>query len=136
MSHHEVGPVCPSCEEKLEQAHPRLAEWFRTKIKPTWADAHIAWSYRDQANQDEAYAEGKSKLQYPHSPHNATEGEKPCARALDLFQMPKAGSALFPVGWYKDIALNCQAWGEPIVWGGMFTHLGDFDHFQLSKSVE
>lgn len=127
---HEPGDKCPSCEEKLTQADPRLAAWFET-VKARFKDAHISWSFRDEKSQDEAFAAGKSALKWPDSAHNHMEGSQPMAQALDLFQLSTQGNAIYNPGWFR--AINEFSQGAGLVWGGQFRSLGDFDHWQLKK---
>lgn len=129
MNHHQAGMVCPLCEDKLEQAHPFLRDWFR-RVKTQYPDVHVSWSYRDQAAQEAAFKEGMTKLHYPNSAHNVTKDGVPCAMALDLFQIEEDGIATFSPIFYLKLADQIAQSGEPIFWGGRWTHLGDRDHFQ------
>lgn len=132
MLHHNEEPKCPNCEEKLFNTHPVLVEWYR-RVKAKYPSVHIAWSFRGQADQEEAVKEGKSELHYPMSAHNKTDDKGiPCARALDLFQIDDDGVARFSPMFYAKIADDCEQSHEPIKWGGHWKNLGDRDHFQLS----
>lgn len=130
--HTNSTPTCASCEKKLLQAHPLLAEWFRDKIKPNYPDCHISWSYRGQADQEKAFIERKSALRFPLSMHNKSDDQgNPCSLALDLFELDYHGMACWHWKYFRDIATFCEKENMPIFWGGHWKKLGDFDHFQL-----
>lgn len=133
MIHHKNGiPECPMCEDKLKYADPLLAKWFRECVKPAFPLAHISWSYRGKTEQDDAFKEGKSKLKFPQSQHNATDSDgKPCARALDLFELELGGMACWAWGFFRDIAMATRNFEVPILWGGNWPALQDADHFEL-----
>lgn len=126
MSHHTSDPVCPLCEEKLAQADAALQSWFREKIKPGFPDAHISWSFRNQADQEQAYADGKTKAHWPNSKHNHMP-----SLALDLFQIDEDGKALWSPKFFFEVDEVTQRSGSPIRWGGTFRTIGDKDHFEL-----
>lgn len=131
MSHHTHDPVCPSCTEKLQTAHPYLAEWFR-KLKGRYLNAHVSWAYRGAEDQEQFFKEGKTHCHYPNSAHNKTKPDgTPCAMALDLFQLDDDGVARFAPLWYAKVNTENEANHEPIAWGGKFKSLGDGDHFEL-----
>lgn len=133
MSHHEQGPNCPLCAEKLATAHEKLQEWFDTFVKPAFPECHVSWAYRDQTNQEECFKAGKSKLHFPMSPHNKSDDQgNPCSLALDLFLIDStSGDARFPIRWYHSLYELCQKRAQPIEWGGNFKSIHDFDHYQL-----
>jgi hypothetical protein len=123
---------CPACERKLLDAHSDLALWFREQVKPAFAQAHISWSYRGKADQEKFFLDGRTKLHFPNSAHNKTNSDgKPCALALDLFELDYNGIARWAWGFFRDIAEAAQKTRYPIFWGGHWTHLSDADHFQL-----
>lgn len=131
---HQKGSICPSCEEKLREGHPTLGYAFHT-LKEHFPEVHLSWVFRDQVYQDQAYIEGKSKLKWPQSSHNAMRGKKPCSRAMDLFRLMEDGTAHFEEGWYKLIWKLAQELDLPLLWGGNFLTLADSNHFQLTKDV-
>ncbi len=133
MRVHTDGPVCAGCEKKLMQADPRIAKWFRERVKPLKPDCHISWSFRGKEDQEEAVREGKSEKPWPSSAHNAIQNGKPCSRALDLFQSVD-GKALFPMRYFREICDDADAAGVPIRWGGRFRSLGDACHFEWNES--
>lgn len=128
--HHTSDRVCPSCEAKLLTAEPALGEWFR-RLKARYINVHIAWAYRGAEDQEQAFRDRKSNCHYPDSPHNKTKDGKPCSIALDLFQEDEDGVARFSKDFYAKVNAENLANHEPLIWGGDFKTLGDFDHFQL-----
>ena len=135
MHHNVDDPVCWSCENKAQQAHPYLIGWFHD-IKKKYPTIHIAWSYRGVEDQEKAFDEGKSRVHYPNSAHNYVIDGKPCSLALDLFLIDLDGCARFPSPFYKKLADENLAERLPIKWGGNFTTIADHDHFEVSKDVQ
>lgn len=131
MSHHTQDTACPLCEEKLETAHPDLAAWYRTSVKPAHPDAHISWAWRGEQDQERAFEDGKTQLRWPRSPHNHMADGKPCSYALDLFEIDDTYQALFRPKFYVQINDENEIAQLPIQWGGKWKRLGDGDHFQL-----
>lgn len=130
---HTADAICLLCQEKLSQANSYLQEWF-DKVKKSYPDIHISWSFRDQASQDEAFATGHSKFKWPTSSHNAMVGGKPCAAALDLFQLDLDGRAVFNPIFYTKLSEQCVKDQDEIIWGGHFRSISDLDHFQYNPS--
>jgi hypothetical protein len=132
MKTHSDGAVCPGCEIKLRDAHGDIQRWFREEIKPMFQDCHVSWSFRGKIEQNQAVAEGKSKLPWPLSAHNKSDDQgNPCSLAVDLFELSSNGMASWSWKYFKEIADHTKARGFPIVWGGDFKTLGDSDHFQF-----
>lgn len=135
MSKHTNDVIdCPSCLEKLIIAHPDLVKWFKEEVKPKYPDCHVSWSYRDKISQNQAVAEGKSRLAFPLSAHNhqLLDGT-PQSLAIDLFKIASNGMACWEYKYFKDIATMASYSATPIKWGGAWAHLGDFDHYELQK---
>lgn len=124
--HHSSDAECPLCEFKLSQAHGRLAEWYR-QVKAKYPNVHVSWSYRGPEDQDKAFFDGKSTLRYPDSKHNKMQDQKPCAEALDLFQIDEDGVARFSPAFYAKVAEEFKG----MRWGGTFRSLEDKDHFEI-----
>lgn len=129
IPHHTSDPVCALCEEKLKLAHPELAKWFRD-VKSRHPDVHVSWSYRDQASQQEAFEEGKSKLQFPMSAHNKTP-----TLALDIFQIDDAGKPKWDPIFNAKLNEESLSLGYALRWGGNFKSLGDSDHFEIEAGI-
>ena len=68
----------------LETCDPRLQAVFNEVIKHF--DCSVICGYRNEADQNDAFAKGRSKLKFPHGNHN-----KSPSRAVDV--MP------YPVNW-------------------------------------
>lgn len=136
MSYHHVEGVasCPLCELKLKDAHPLMVGFFRDYVKAKFPQAHISWTFRDEKNQNDCFASGKSKLRWPLSKHNALADGKPCARAIDLFMIVK-GQALWPESFFRQVADLCEEEELPIYWGGNWKKFPDGDHFELLCSI-
>lgn len=132
--HHIEGATCPLCEDKLMGAHAYLQDWFRRK-KTEYTNLHIAWAYRDFADQEQAFADKKSNAHWPLSPHNHTEQSKPCSLALDLFLIDEDFEARFPILFYSKLNAENIANRDLVIWGGNFKHLKDDDHFEYSGSI-
>jgi hypothetical protein len=134
MPFHKSGPSCPGCDKKKAEAHLELAQWFDL-VKQKYENAHISWAYRGMEDQEQCVRMGRSKLNYPKSPHNKCNADgKPEARALDLFQIDSQGKAKFDPIWYARIADEAEKTSAPIRWGGTFKTLGDYDHFELKST--
>jgi hypothetical protein len=132
--HHTDDPVCPLCEAKLQQAHSYLQGFFREK-KKKYSNLHVSWSFRNKVEQEQAYLDGKTRAHFPKSPHNKMKDGKPCAEALDLFQIDEDGVARFSPLFYVKLSHECEEDKLPIVWGGNFKKLHDYDHFELDKKA-
>jgi len=129
MKHANGNPECPSCEQKLTQAHADLVAWYRT-VKAAHPDCHISWSYRGKEDQEKAFSDRKSKLHFPMSAHNKSDDHgNPCSMALDLFRLDPGGQACWEWKYFNTIADECTQSGAAIFWGGHWEKLGDFDHF-------
>ncbi len=113
-------------ELRLSTCDPRLQLVAREAIKRI--DFVVLCGHRGQEAQDEAVAQGKSKLRWPHSRHNRTP-----AAAMDL--------APYPLDWqdtdgFKRLAevilQVARELGVAMEWGGDWPALKDMDHFQLA----
>ena len=124
--HHTNDIECPLCNEKLKDAHLTLQDWFKS-LRASDTTLHVSWSYRDEANQEQAFNDGKSKCHFPDSPHN-----KIPSLAIDLFII-EDGIAKWPYDKFKEIADHIKDSGNAIIWGGDFKSIGDADHYQISE---
>ncbi|MBK6881287.1 MAG: M15 family metallopeptidase [Elusimicrobia bacterium] len=75
-------------KKELATAHPDLQRLFNAVIEKI--DCAVICGHRGHADQDKAFAEGKSKLEWPNSKHN-----KVPALAVDVVP--------FPIDW-NDLA--------------------------------
>lgn len=129
---HQSGISCGLCDAKLAQVHDDLGAWFRA-AKLKWQNMHISWGFRDQLAQDRAFKDGASFLVWPHSAHNYMIGTRPCALALDIFQIDEDGIARFEYLFNKTLwEWTTRDYGsKSLLWGGHFKKLGDSGHFEL-----
>lgn len=132
---HQNEEVCTGCEKKLEQADPRIARWFRERVKPLKPDAHIAWAFRGPDDQRMEFLEGRSQLDWPHSKHNAMNDGRPAALALDLFRLA-GNSAEYSMSFFYAIWEDAEKAGIPLRWGGKFKTLGDATHFEWNEDSD
>jgi hypothetical protein len=123
--------VCELCSLKLTQADSYLANWFNDKVKTAYPDAHVSWSFRNRAQQNDCVSDGKSKEPWPTSKHNFTINGLPHSLALDLFQIDDSGRAVWDEAFFRAVNEMNEKAGLPIVWGGTFKMLHDLDHFQI-----
>lgn len=129
-----IGP-CPSCEQKLLQAHPLVVEWFNTVVKPAHQDAHISCTWRNKQDQELAFLNGASQLHWPLSDHNKTDDQgNPCALAVDLFELDFNSVARLSWKFFKTIADETEKSTFKIKWGGYYKTLGDAAHFGIDIS--
>lgn len=112
-----------------------MVTWFR-ETKARHGEMHCAWAYRDRADQELAFVQRKSNAHYPFGPHNRVNSitQEPESKALDIFQIDPSGKAIFDPMFCAKINAENEAAGVPIQWGGKFTKLGDYDHFQLADT--
>jgi peptidoglycan L-alanyl-D-glutamate endopeptidase CwlK len=88
---------------RLKTCHPDLRVLFGHVIQGY--DCTIVCGHRDKEAQDQAFAEGKSKLKYPRSKHNKTP-----SWAVDAAPYEKTGidwskcQMLFFAGYVKGVA--------------------------------
>ncbi len=114
---------------QLRTCHPDLVRLFAAVIERT--DCTIICGHRNKADQDQAFAGGKSKLKWPKSRHNSLPSQ-----AVDVVP--------YPIDWnnhqrFEELAVivkECAAQlGIAITWGGDWTSFRDLPHWELSKPV-
>ncbi len=110
---------------RLKTCHQDLQDICHELIK--YADFTVLCGFRGEAEQDEAYSKGVSKLKWPNSKHN-----KFPSLAVDI--------APYPIDWNNHVAFEQLAKqfcnialekGIKVTWGGTFTKLRDLPHFEL-----
>jgi peptidoglycan L-alanyl-D-glutamate endopeptidase CwlK len=111
---------------KLATCDKRLQLICNEAIKEI--DFSVLCGHRSEVSQDKAYRTGKSQLNWPDSKHN-----KQPSLAVDV--------APYPIDW-KDIARFyglagifmkvALSNGIDITWGGHWSNLRDYGHFELS----
>ena len=112
--------------ERLATAHPDLQRLFNDVIQSQ--DCSILVGYRGEADQNLVCAAGKSNAPWPTSKHNCQP-----SHAVD--------AAPYPVDWadinrFREFGSfvkgRAAELGIAIRWGGDFTTLKDYDHFELA----
>lgn len=129
---HTSDPQCPLCLHKLTESHLAMRDWFLW-VKSIYPEAHVSCAFRDQAKQREEYIAGRSMLDWPMSKHNYTQEGQPCSLALDIFLINSEGKAVFSAEWCRQIYEHTMDEKFPIKWGGNFTKLKDYVHFELDE---
>jgi len=119
-----------SSQDKLDTCNSELIRLFNEVIKHR--DCTIICGRRDKQAQDKAYADGKSKVEYPRSFHNRFPSravdvapyfkEKPHIRWDDVDSFREFGNFVLGVAAVLNI---------PIEWGGHWKEFFDGVHFQL-----
>ena len=115
---------------RLNTCHPKIIRVLEEAIKHN--DFSVICGHRGEAEQNEAFNKGTSKLKWPDSKHNSAP-----SRAVDI--------APYPVDW-KDLkrfyflaglvlGLATQM-GIKLAWGGFWKSFPDFPHFELDESEE
>lgn len=112
--------------DRLMTCDTRLQDVVRAAAKRY--DFIVLCGHRGQEDQERAFAEGKSRLHFPHSKHNTTP-----SLAVDL--------APFPINWddvlrfdhLSTVMLEEAAKLQvPLEWGGTcFPHFVDKPHYQI-----
>ncbi len=125
--------------ERLKGVDGRLV----TIIFALHTDVAVICGRRGKAAQDQAFSEGRSKLKYPYSMHNAEEPD--LSEAVDLCPWPidwtDVEAFCVLAGAVKQVAAEK---GFEIRWGGDWDSDGsttdesfrDYGHFELAKKKE
>lgn len=114
---------CPRCAMILKDAHPVLRA-FAATFRRDNHDAHVAWTYRGERDQNAAFATGKSHARFGESPHNYSP-----SLALDWFRLLHTG-ADWGAPWFRDV-LAPAVHAAGLVWGGDFKSIHDLPHVEL-----
>lgn len=119
--------------ERLATCHPKLQALMNEVIK--YEDCVILCGHRGQAEQDQAFRDGKSKLKWPQGKHNTLP-----SNAVDI--------APYPLDWNDSLAFArlagyvqavADSMGIAVRWGGDWNKNGkskderflDLVHFEL-----
>lgn len=122
--------------EKLSTCHDALQDICLEAIKQI--DFAVICGHRTEADQNKAFAEGKSKLQYPNSKHNKTP-----SLAVDLAPVKYRDSKVY-IDWedielFKKLAAHvlriAAEKGILLVWGGNWVKFKDYPHYELKTGV-
>jgi peptidoglycan L-alanyl-D-glutamate endopeptidase CwlK len=119
--------------DELGTCHPDLIKLFSEVVK--YYDCSVICGYRDKEAQDIAFHDGKSKLQYPHSPHNSYP-----SNAADVVPCPiDWNDRVKFVHFAGFVQATAKQLGIKIRWGGDWTQdnnlkndsFVDLPHFEL-----
>lgn len=122
-----------SSQAKLSTAHPDLQRLF-VKVLQTF-DCMILEGHRDEATQNKAFAEGKSKLKWPNGEHNTLP-----SRAVDVAPTPLDWNDTQRFYYFAGYVMaTAQMMGIKIRWGGDWNQntqtkdetFKDLVHFEL-----
>lgn len=119
---------------KIEDLCPRLQKIaldFKEACADIGIDVLIYCTYRGEEEQNQAFAEGKSKLKYPHSKHNAVdENGKPASKAFDCVPYKNGQAQWNDAASYAKMGALAPEFG--LEWGGNWK-MRDKPHFQLKE---
>lgn len=112
----------------LDTCHPLIQEVLNEAIKHT--DFSCIWGHRNEHDQNTAFREGNSQVQWPNSKHNTTP-----SRAVDIIPYPGGFSntdeAFFKMATYVYRAAALR--GVQLRWGGHWRNFKDLAHFELDR---
>ena len=114
---------------KLGEGHPDIARLVKATVArmPADHDLIVLCVWRGKAEQDKAFADGKSKLRWPDSKHNSSP-----SRAVDLAPYPLDWSDRHAFVELATYVLEAAAdLGIRVRWGGHFAGFPDLPHFEL-----
>ena len=112
-------------ESNLNECHEDIQKVLREAIKHY--DFTVIEGYRGEAEQNEAYNKGFSKVKFPNSKHNVMP-----SRAVDIVP--------YPIDWknikrFEELALIVKAIAEELQvglnWGGDWKRFKDYPHWEL-----
>lgn len=105
--------------------HPDLQKIATLAIQ--LCDFTITEGYRGKESQEKDFVEGRSKLQYPESKHNATAADgSPCSKAFDFAPYPVDYSATGRFYYVSGIMLGiASALGIKVRTGADFNRDGN-----------
>ena len=124
-------------KERLSTCHPDLQRVVNILI--TIADVTVLCGHRGQAEQDEAYKNGKSDLQWPKGKHNSIP-----SMAVDIAPFPLDWSDTFRFTYIAGMVVGIgAALGLNIRWGGDWDSdedlkdniSDDLPHFELAGKL-
>lgn len=125
---HENLPHCERCDRFMDDAHPVLRAWLKN-VRSEFLEAHVSCSFRNEKDQNDAFARGASKAKWPHSKHNFLP-----SRAIDLFELTEYGVARFDPMWYAKLWRTCKT--DDLTWAGNWKTFKETAHFQLVEEIQ
>lgn len=117
----------PISSARLSSCHLDLQKLFNAMIQSR--DCTILCGFRNQEDQDMAFAKGFSKLKWPNGKHN-----KLPSMAVD--------ASPYPVDWNdfprfrefaEQVKEKAKELGIEIIYGGDWADFPDVDHFELKE---
>lgn len=118
-------------KQRLATCHEDIRTVCNELIK--YIDFSVICGHRGKADQDKAFKEGKSKLQFPKSAHNPIP-----SHAVDITPYPldwnDIGSFKELHGAFVVVAQKLKEEGKiksEFVWGGNWKKLKDYPHYEL-----
>jgi peptidoglycan L-alanyl-D-glutamate endopeptidase CwlK len=113
--------------ECLSQCHPDLQRIAILAIERY--DFSVIQGYRNEADQNKAFREGKSKAKFGSSPHNFIP-----ALAFDAVPYPIDWNDIKRFERMGEIIMGCaQQLNIRLTWGKSFKGLVDYPHFELAN---
>lgn len=112
---------------RLYTCHPKLVTLFKCVLNE--ADCIIICGHRNEADQNKAFDEGKSKRRWPTGEHNSMP-----SRAVDVMPWPldwkdEARTKEFA----KVVKRQAECLGIQVVHGGDWADFVDLPHWELAK---
>lgn len=112
-------------EARLKTCHQDLQDLFNEVIKHK--DCTVIQGHRGRAEQEAAFAEGKSKARFGQSKHNSVP-----SNAVDVMPYPINWNDKEGVRDFANFVLGVAAvMGIKIKWGGHFRSFFDGPHYEL-----
>jgi hypothetical protein len=116
--------------QRLYTCHPKLVTLFKCVLNEH--DCIIICGHRNEADQNKAFDEGKSKLRWPKGQHN-----KVPSRAVDVMPWPLEWDNHAKLDEFaKTVKYQAECLGIKIVWGGDWTGFVDRPHWELHKEED
>lgn len=115
-------------KKRLSECHEDIQKLMNEALKTSPCDISILCGHRGEEEQNEAFRNGNSKLQFPNSKHNSFPSV-----AVDI--------APYPIDWkdidrFKLLAVHikyvAKELGIDIKWGGDWKSFKDYPHWELN----
>lgn len=127
-----MGSFSKISRERLATCHLNLQRLMNLSVENSPIDFIIACGYRNQEDQDKAYAQGYSKVKWPNGKHNKNPS---CAVDIapyvngmvvwdDITLFHKLADHIKGVAYALDIDVE---------WGGDWKGFVDFPHWQIKE---
>lgn len=113
--------------ERLSECRSDIQEVMLEAIK--YMDLSILCGHRGEEEQNKAYDSGNSKLKFPRSKHN-----KYPSLAVDVVPYPVDWDNIerFKMMGYLILGI-AKSKGIELTWGGNWTSLKDYPHFEIKE---